>query len=82
MLRPPNVLLETLLEIVSERFVNVRSLILDNIRKVDDEDLAILSNLSTWTILDVTPSHIFYQGYYRHWCGFPGKSECLKQNSF
>lgn len=43
-LRPPNDLLETLLEIVAERFVNVRSLILDNIRKIDDEYLTTLSN--------------------------------------
>ena len=41
-LRSPYVPLETLLEVVREKFVSLNSLKLDRIRKFDDEDLVNL----------------------------------------
>ena len=38
-LKLPGVPLETLLEVVGEKFVSLRSLKLDRVRKIDDEDL-------------------------------------------
>ena len=41
-LRPPNVPLETLLEMVAEKFVDARSITLYKIRNTDDEDVVTL----------------------------------------
>lgn len=54
MLRPPAVTLETLLEVVREKFVSLRSLRLDRIRKIDDEYLANLCKLSSLTCVDIS----------------------------
>ena len=51
---PPNVPLETLVEMLGERFVNVRSLDLDNITIIDGEGLLTPCKLSILTIPDVT----------------------------
>ena len=67
-LRPSNVPLEKLLKMVAERFVNVRSLKLGNIEKINDEDLVTLCKLSTLTILDVTRSRCGLRGNYRQGC--------------
>ena len=58
-LRPsPNAPLETLVEMVAETFVNVRSLTLDKLLKIDDKDLVTLCKLSALTVLDITQSGV------------------------
>ena len=52
MLRPPHVPLQTLLGVVGEKFVSLRSLKLERIRKINDEDLVNLCKLSSLTCLD------------------------------
>ena len=55
MLRPPpDAPLEPLVDVVANRFINVRSLKLDKLMKIDDEDLVTLCKLSTLTVLDIT----------------------------
>ena len=55
---PPDARLETLVDVVDKRFINVRSLRLDKLRKIDDEDLVTLCKLSTLTVLDITQSRV------------------------
>ena len=52
MVRPPDVPWGMLLEVVIEKFVNLRSLKLDRIIMIDDEDLANLCKLSSLTCVD------------------------------
>ena len=59
-LRPPaDVPLETLVEVLAKRFLNVRNLKQDKIKKIDDEYLFALCKLSTLTVLDVTVNMYF-----------------------
>ena len=88
MLKPQNVPLNKLLKMVTMRFVNVRSLKLDNLLKIDDEGLVAPCTLFTLTILDVTWSIGLCLGSYmlsniaRHGYAFLGHSECLKGTIF
>ena len=60
MLRPPNVPLSVILEAVATKFVNVKSLKLDKIQNIGDEDLVEVCKLSTLTCLDLSPITCFY----------------------
>lgn len=60
MLRPPNVPLSIVLEVVATKFVNVKYLKLDKIQNIGDEDLVDLCKLSTLTCLDLSPINCFY----------------------
>ena len=88
MLRPENVPLKKLFKMLTMRFVNVRSLKLDNLLKIENQDLVAPCTLSTLTILDVTWSIGFCLGSYmprdvvRHGYAFLVHSECLKQTIF
>ena len=83
MLKPLNVPLSTLLTKVTEKFVTLRCLKLDNMEKVGDEDLINLGKLPTLTCLSFDQCNYgFCQRNNRHGCEFLGESECLKRTPF
>ena len=59
-LRPPNVPLRTLLTMVVEKFVNLRSLKLENVKKIGDEDLVNLGKLLSLMCLSFAPCKWHY----------------------
>ena len=54
------------MKMVAKRFINVKSLKLDNLQKIDDEELAALSKLSMLTGLDISKS-AWVAGILRTW---------------
>lgn len=59
-LRPANVSLRTLLTIMAEKFVNLRSLMSENIMEIGDEELVSLGMLSTLKCLNLSSDNICF----------------------
>ena len=79
---PKHVLVKTLVETVAKSFINVRSLKLDKVERIDDENLVTLCKLSILTALDIIGSLFSNKKNYIHRSDFLGKPDRFKGTSF